>query len=117
MSEKETFSPGDRIEYMCLTCAEECGHIVVAVGKKGQITRISCPMCGSLVVYKLKGGPTRYKSVEKAGTPYDQKRTYRKGETLTHHMFGAGQVTALIQPHKMDVLFTDRLRRLVCGNP
>jgi hypothetical protein len=48
--------------------------------------------------------------------PYSQTRVYRKGENLNHPIFGAGQVTALVQPAKMDVLFADRLRRLVCGN-
>lgn len=115
MTEK-TISVGDRIDYLCLTCGEERGHVVTALGKKGQITRIGCPMCDTQVVYKTSTSSSPATSRSAAGVPYDQARTYRKGETLTHHMFGAGQVTALVQPHKMDVLFADRLRRLVCGN-
>jgi hypothetical protein len=30
-----------------------------------------------------------------------------------HAMFGEGEVTAIIEPHKMDVLFADRMRRLI----
>jgi len=49
----------------------------------------------------------------KAGAPYDQARTYRKGQTFMYPTFGEGEVTALIEPQKMDVLFADRMRRLI----
>jgi hypothetical protein len=32
---------------------------------------------------------------------------------MQHPTFGIGEVTAVIEPHKIDVLFPDRLRRLV----
>jgi hypothetical protein len=32
---------------------------------------------------------------------------------MTHEMFGIGEVTRLIEPQKMEVLFQDRLRRLI----
>jgi len=32
---------------------------------------------------------------------------------MTHQMFGIGEVTGLIDPQKIDVLFQDRLRRLI----
>jgi DNA-directed RNA polymerase subunit RPC12/RpoP len=111
MVEKQTFAAGDRVEQMCVTCGEERGHIVASVTKKGRITRVSCPICGSRIPYK--SGVTRSRAVTNAGAPYDQKRTYRKGQTLMHPTFGAGEVTALIEPRKIDVLFADRMRRLV----
>jgi len=110
MEEKETFTIGDRVEQMCVTCNEERGHIVASITVKGRITRVSCPICGSRVPYKK--GTTRRVSV-KAGAPYDQARTYRKGQTFMHPTFGEGEVTALIEPQKMDVLFADRMRRLI----
>lgn len=110
MEEKQTFAAGDRVEQMCITCGEERGHIVASVTKKGRITRVSCPICGSRVPYK--SGAARRTS-NKAGEPYDQARTYRRGQTLMHPTFGEGEVTAIIEPRKMDVLFADRMRRLV----
>jgi DNA-directed RNA polymerase subunit RPC12/RpoP len=117
MAEKQIFTVGERIEQMCITCGEERGHIVASVTKKGRITRVSCPGCGSRVPYKTKGGEgvTRTRS-PKAGAPYDQKHTYRRGQTLIHPTFGAGEVTAIIEPRKIDVLFADRMRRLVHAN-
>jgi hypothetical protein len=32
---------------------------------------------------------------------------------MTHPVFGVGEVTALIEPQKIDVLFPDRMRRLI----
>jgi hypothetical protein len=46
------------------------------------------------------------------GAPYDRARTYRRGQTLMHPTFGEGEVTAIIEG-KMDVLFADRMRRLI----
>jgi len=113
MEEKAIFKVGDRVDQMCLTCNEERGHIVVSVSKTGKITRVGCPMCASRVTYRA--GTTR-RAPEKAGAPYDQGRTYRKGQTLVHATFGEGEVTAIIEPQKMDVLFADRVRRMIHGH-
>jgi transcription elongation factor Elf1 len=110
MDEKTVFKVGDRIDQMCLTCNEERGHVVVSVSKTGNITRVGCPMCGSRVAYRA--GATRRAS-SKVVAPYDRARTYRKGQILMHPMFGEGEVTAIIEPQKMDVLFADRMRRLI----
>lgn len=110
MEETKVFKVGDRVEQMCLTCGEERGHIVASLTKKGRITRVSCPICGSRVPYK--SGVTRRASTT-AGAPYDRARTYRRGQTIVHPNFGEGEVTAIIEPGKMDVLFVDRMRRLI----
>lgn len=108
--EKPTFAPGDRVEQMCIKCGEERGHIVASISKKGRITRVSCPICGSRVPYK--SGVARART-PKIGAPYDRARTYRRGQTMMHPTFGEGEVTALIEPCKIDVLFADRMRRLI----
>jgi len=110
MKENQVFMVGDRIEHMCVTCNEERGHIVASVSRTGKITRVSCPICGARVAYKA--GSIR-KTSNITSAPYDRTRTYRKGQTLMHATFGEGEVTAIIEPHKMDVLFADRMRRLI----
>ena len=109
MEEKQNFKLGDRVEQMCIACNEERGHIVASLSKKGKVTRVSCPVCGSRAPYRTGAGPR----TTKTGAPYDRARTYRKGQILMHPTFGEGEVTALIEPKKMDVLFTDRIRRLI----
>ena len=110
MEEKPVFKIGDRVDQMCVTCNEERGHIVVSVTKAGRITRVGCPMCESRVTYRAG---TMRRASDKVGAPYDRARTYRKGQTLVHPTFGEGEVTAIIEPQKMDVLFADRVRRLL----
>jgi hypothetical protein len=110
MEEKPGFKIGDRIDQMCITCNEERGHIVLSLSKTGRITRVGCPMCASRVTYRA--GTARHAS-NKVGAPYDRTRAYRKGQTLMHPTFGEGEVTAIIEPQKMDVLFVDRIRRMI----
>jgi hypothetical protein len=111
--EKQIHTIGDRVEKLCAVCSEERGHVVVAMTKRGQISRVDCPKCGTRSLFKnnaiLKG---RRVSAE-VGAPYDRLRTYRAGQTMTHPMFGVGEVTAVIEPQKIDVLFSDRMRRLI----
>jgi hypothetical protein len=113
MEEKRIFSTGERIDQMCKTCGEERGHVVTATSKLGKITRVSCPICMSNVPYKEGAKPRASRGV---GMPYDRARTYRRGDTMIHPIFGEGEVTAIIEPRKIDVLFSDRMRRLIHAN-
>ena len=111
--EKQTYAIGDRVEKLCVVCQEERGHVVASVTKRGLISRVTCPKCNTRSSFssgtKVTGG--RAKSV--SSEPYDRTRTYRTGQIMVHPMWGAGEVTALIEPRKIDVLFADRIRRLI----
>ena len=110
MEVKPVFKIGDRVDQMCVNCKEERGHIVTSLSKVGRITRVGCPMCKSSVTYRA-GTPSRVSA--KPGAPYDPAQTYRKGQILMHPTFGEGEVTEIIEPRKMDVLFADRIRRMI----
>ncbi len=110
MEVKTAFKIGDRVDQMCVTCKKERGHVVTSMSKTGRISRVGCPMCQSIVTYRA--GTTARPSA-KTGAPYDRGRTYRKGQILMHPTFGEGEVTAIIEPQKMDVLFADRIRRMI----
>ena len=49
----------------------------------------------------------------KAAGPYDRHKKYRKGQAMMHDKFGHGEVTAVLEPQKIDVLFGDTTRRLI----
>lgn len=104
---------GDRVEKFCAVCREERGHIVASVTKSGRISRVSCPKCGTRSAFKAGGGAARGASAS-PGAPYDRTHTYRAGQSMTHPVFGQGEVTA-VEEQKIDVLFPDRLRRLIHG--
>ena len=110
--ENQNHKNGERVEKFCAVCGEERGHVVASVTKEGRITRVSCPKCGTRSTFKA-GGVTSARATAKNGEPYDRTRTYRAGQSLTHPVFGVGEVTALVEPQKMDVLFPDRMRRLI----
>ncbi len=110
--ENQVFTVGERIDKFCAVCNEERGHIVTSVTKLGQISRVSCPKCDTVSTFKL-ASRTLPHPVIKTPSLYDRTLTYHLGQSMTHEMFGIGEVTRLIEPRKMEVLFHDRLRRLV----
>jgi hypothetical protein len=109
------FAVGDRVDKLCTVCALERGHVVSIVTKRGQVSRVNCPVCGTRSTFKRGIKASGSRGAKTVGAPYDQTRMYRMGQTLMHPSFGLGEVTATIEPHKIDVLFPDRLRRLVHG--
>jgi hypothetical protein len=114
LMENKMFAVGDRVDKVCEVCEVERGHVVAIVTKRGQVSRVNCPACGTRSTFK-KGVASSRARAQKVGAPYDQTRMYRTGQTFMHPSFGLGEVTATIEPHKIDVLFTDRLRRLIHG--
>ena len=116
MAEKVTYAVGDRVDKFCVACQEERGHIVATVTKRGQISRVSCPKCGARTPFKPAAGSRTASASTKTSAPYDRYRTYRTGQHLTHPTYGPGEVTAVIE-QKIDVLFADRVRRLIHSQP
>ena len=110
--EQQAHKVGERVEKFCAACGEERGHVVASVTKRGQISRVSCPVCGTRSTFKARAGAAA-REVVSPGAPYDRTRTYRAGQSMTHPVFGHGEVTAVIESQKIDVLFADRMRRLV----
>jgi hypothetical protein len=112
--DEQIHQSGERVEKFCAVCSEERGHVVASVNKRGRITRVSCPKCGTSSTFKAGGGATQ-RAAAQPGAPYDRTYTYRTGQSLTHPIFGEGEVTAVVENQKIDVLFPDRLRRLIHG--
>lgn len=111
--EKQLPTVGERVEKFCVACNEELGHVVESLTKAGKISRVSCSQCGIRGSFK-SGIPTNSQpDVTAAGEVYDRNRTYRTGQKMMHPTFGAGKVTKLVESQMIDVLFADRLRRLI----
>ena len=102
---------GERVEKFCAACGEERGHVVASITKVGRISQVSCPRCGTRSRFKAGGATAR--AATSPGAPYDRTHTYRAGQSMTHPVFGQGEVTAVLDSQKIDVLFPDRLRRLI----
>lgn len=115
--EKQTYAVGDRVEKLCTVCDEERGHVVASVTKRGLISRVTCPKCNTRSSFANSAKVTKERSKSVSSEPYDRTRTYRTGQTMSHPIWGSGEVTALIEPRKIDVLFADRIRRLIHSRP
>ena len=113
--EKQTYFVGERVDKLCGVCNEARGHVVASVTKRGLISRVECPKCGTRSTFKTGAGTTAGErpAALKAGASYDRTRTYRMGQTMMHPVYGLGEVTSVIEPQKIDVLFSDRVRRLI----
>ena len=109
---KNVYAVGGRTDKMCAECGEERGHVVVSVTKSGNISRVSCPKCGTVSTCKLSSRMPRRPAAH-SGPPYDRNHLYRVGQLMLHPTYGEGEVTALVEPRKIDVLFPDRMRRLI----
>jgi hypothetical protein len=110
--EKQRHTVGERADKLCAVCNKERGHVVTSINIRGQISRVSCPKCGTLSTFK---GSARTEPRPSAQTlsPYDRTRPYRAGQIMMHTTYGMGEVIALVDPRKIDVLFPDRVRRLI----
>jgi len=106
-------SVGERVDKLCKVCNEKQGHVVASVTKRGQISRVTCCKCGTRSTFKRGADVAGERVKVTAGAPYNWSHTYRRGQTMLHPVYGFGEVTAVIEPQKIDVLFADRIRRLI----
>ncbi len=110
--EKKKFAVDVKVEILCSSCDTDQSLTVVTVTKQGQITKLACDACATVSTYK-SGVKTSIGMTSKSGSAYDRTRKYRKGQAMLHSTFGQGEVMALIEPQKIDVLFGDQVRRLI----
>ncbi|PYS98833.1 MAG: hypothetical protein DMF63_14690 [Acidobacteria bacterium] len=110
----EKYAAGDSITMMCSACDVEQNHLVQTVTKLGKITSAKCEVCSTASTFSrgVKTSVAVGKS-NKAASPYDRTRKYKKGQAMMHSHFGQGEVTAVLDLQKIDVLFGDRTRRLI----
>lgn len=114
MNKQQIHSIGARVEKICLICDEQLGHIVKTVTKLGKISRVTCSKCGKTGMFNRTSHALKKQNlVGKSGAPYDRTKTYRIGQVLEHTNFGIGEVMTIFNTKMMDVLFTDRVRRLI----
>ena len=110
----EKYSAGDKISMMCSACDVDQSHLVQTVTKLGKITSAKCEVCSTVSTFSrgVKTSVAVGKS-NKAVSPYYRTRKYKKGQAMMHSVFGQGEVTAVLDLQKIDVLFGDRTRRLI----
>jgi hypothetical protein len=107
------YAVGDSVEMMCSACDTERNHTVEAATKQGRISKAICDVCSTSSTFNRGVKTSVAMAGAAASSPYDRTRKYRKGQAMMHSHFGQGEVTAVVDPQKIDVLFGDRTRRLL----
>jgi hypothetical protein len=110
---KQKHEIGDNVEKFCTSCHEQLGHIVKSVTKTGLVSRVNCSKCGLLGTFKASAASKVQSLAFKTGDPYDRARIYRAGQVMSHPSFGIGEVMQVLNTKTIDVLFLDRVRRLI----
>lgn len=113
MNKVIAYSVDELVEMMCSACDLEQNHKIQTVTKQGKITKASCEACETVSTFTRGVKTSVSMGTGKNASPYDRMRKYRKGQAMTHDKFGRGEVTAVIEPQKIDVLFGDQTRRLI----
>ena len=134
-------SSGDELDAYCGKCKLERVHTVVAL-VDGAVAKVICKTCGSQHRYRpLQPAPKKKKASKKAaGTrtltaerqeqvwadalaqancegakAYSPKVPFEQGDVIEHIQFGQGVVTRIEGPCKIEVLFKQGPKRLVCN--
>lgn len=110
---QQLFEVGQRVDQWCATCSEERGQVVASISGNGRVTRISCPICGTRSTFKNNESVAAISKQRLDAQPYDREHAYRIKQLINHPTYGIGEVVALVEPQKIDVLFADRMRRLI----
>lgn len=110
---KKKFTVDESVERFCSACDAEQAHTVLTVTKQGLISKLSCNTCETVSTYSRDVKTSVKMGGGKTGNPYDRTQKYRKGQAMIHHVFGQGEVMEVIESQKIDVLFGDRVRRLI----
>ncbi len=109
----EKYEAGGSVSMFCSACEADTSHTIQTVTKLGKITSAACGTCQTASTFK--GGVKTGMTAGKGKTPdtYDRNRKYKKGQAMMHSVFGHGEVTAVLETQKIDVLFGETTRRLI----
>jgi hypothetical protein len=120
-----TLSVGGDIQAYCGKCKSVLTHTIVAL-KGTRAARTDCQTCGSTHAYRKNPPDTKAKKrsqfedamdgrdVAKA-IPYRVNRKFNQQDVIKHKTFGIGVVTRVVTEKKMEVLFEDSTKLLICG--
>jgi hypothetical protein len=140
---KEKIEAGSEISSRCLKCKDVTNHTIIAM-VDGKIAKVQCNTCKGRHIYRPekpeKAGPAkkitaRAASIASAklakaeaffeellagrGTSealaYSMTDTYKEGDLLNHPTFGLGVINETVMPNKIEVLFRQGRKLLICG--
>ena len=127
MSAKK-YKVGAEVEAWCTKCKIDRLHAIETLKSDGNINRVICRTCESSHLFRRpKGDGTEPKTTRRRkdelvvteaevakAKPYAMDGAFEAGEVIKHGKFGPGRVSTLKPGGKMDVVFEDGVKLLVC---
>lgn len=142
MATSKKSEAGGEIESKCLKCKDVTNHTIVAMDGD-TVVKVVCNVCKARHNYRpptpkkktnakkkpaKKAAPKPSKEAKAAAhfeemtqdldhskaRPYAMNSTFGKGDLLKHQTFGLGLVTATAQPNRIEVLFKEYSKILIC---
>ncbi|MCL7487891.1 MAG: hypothetical protein M8357_06935 [Desulfobulbaceae bacterium] len=143
MKSEKKIEAGNEVNSRCLKCKDVTNHTIVAIAD-GKIAKVVCNVCGGRHNYRpdkpqtaaaAKRKTTRAATIASAKSAkieaqYDDLLTgrdpskalvysmtdiFKEDDLLNHPVFGLGIITETVMPNKIEVLFREGSRLLVCG--
>lgn len=108
----------------CPACGERCLHRVTFEDKEVRHTRCeacsAAHLCASKGSFHLRIQPLEHAQVADStkhseADAYSSSRAFAPTDVFAHPSFGLGYVVEVLGVSKMEVLFADKARVLVCG--
>lgn len=135
---KKVLSAGDHTLSRCSKCKATSNHTIVAmVGDR--VARVECNVCGSVHNHRGTTAPKPRSSSPRTpaqprktrtqaqwetmmaeadstrAIPYHIKTPVKTGDLINHPSFGMGQILATIRPNKMEIIFAQGVKLLLCN--
>lgn len=140
MTSSKKIEAGDEIASKCLKCKDVTNHTIVAMADDS-IAKVLCKVCGARHNYrppetaktpKKKTARSTGPGVRAAkikdqyeellagrngsrALPYSMTGIFKHNDLIDHSTFGLGVITKIIKPNKIEVMFPEGGKLLICG--
>ena len=141
MKNEKKIEAGTEIDSRCLKCKDVTNHTIVAMND-GKIAKVQCNVCRSRHNYRPakpgKAEGSKKKTARDTGSrkqakaeahfeelldgrdqskamDYVMTGIFKEGDLIDHPIFGMGVVTDTVMPDKIEVLFRQECKLLICG--
>ena len=143
MKKNKKNEAGSEINSHCLKCKDVTNHTIIAM-IDDEVGKVQCNTCGGRHKYRPEK-PEKAKAAKKITTraatiarakqakaeayfeellagrgksealAYSMTNTYKRDDLLNHSTFGLGVVNEIVMPNKIEVLFRQGSKLLICG--
>ena len=144
MKDEKKFEAGNEINSHCLKCKDITNHTIIAL-VDGEVAKVECNVCKGRHKYRpekpVKAAAAKKKPTARAtaaataklakldahfdelvagrdeavALAYSMTDTFKKNDLITHPMFGLGVITEIVMPNKIEVLFGQETKLMLCG--